>query len=1264
MNSGGWGQGQQPGFGGQYQGQLQSVQGQQQAYTQGPQPGSSLRGGGVDASGFGGYAGDQGAWQGYQQPLGQQNGGYYQPANQQVQQAGYQPVASTSAPVGGGQEQGGYAAGEQYGGMMQDAQYGVHSTHLRAMPQYPPQQPDSSGYAHFAQQPPPPLAKDPGLVPSPAPIPPQQHPTHHQPSPSPAPAAYGTNLVQQSLQAIPSSATMLSPTAQRFHSNPSSSPIQSHPLNPYPPPPQQQQRVPPPSSVLPQQPRTPARHSPPSPSVPTAAGLQNHLARLETITQHRSRLQQLDAQRNAVIRAGGGAEQVALVERQMREVKTRELTLLSECETFVRQHGGAGAIQRYLEQMRANQQRFQQQQQQFSQQAQAVPPQPAHPMQTSQQQSYQQAIPNGGMQQGYPDARQQAFDAQQQYLAAAPPPRPIPSPHPQPPHQLHSQQQLAAVPPPSFNSQQSQQYPSPSNDQRHPSASVDRSQFHPIPFPPPASHDHALQPPMRVPSVTMHPSLSSQPFQPASAPQSQPPNLVNSSFPNLPSASLSHRQQPSAASSFPSDKRAQSAALRVLPLSRPQMGQQPVQPAADGPLSALVTREEWERMEKERKEWEKEEGNPFGFPAGEAEKVRKMTVVRHPTQVLAENVEGQPSLAELLAKVTPQKFYDVLKPLLAKHGQTLTPESHMLEGRSIDLFQLSQVVIGQGGGYVKVDADNAWPRIASLLRNPPPPAGSFATPPAPPPTHLPTRLRDLYMRLLARYEDGWSGTMLEQREKEIGLQGARELLLAKDKDAQAAPNGQAEGTHVGPTVQMGEPYKTPTMQIQHLQIVPPSPVDVNGTFGVFSAPLAPLSAAPSALVSTPPPSLPASAMSSMFANSFSAFSLAPTDIGISPSVTSIPTAPLASTDPSTLVPSSPDKSGLLRPTTPLNGQQRVTSPGTPRSSAAAAGQVAPFSASAASPAQARSSTPRPVLLAREASGGSISVAGSPKVVDSEKGRSRAASVASSLRKRNRPREMGDDIEIVGDEGRRKREGPGTVLTPEAASRGPTRQNSASTDGGSSGISGKLGMTPSRPAGGFVGSPAATALSDGTPDLVANKALRPDTATTVSSTSASPHSVGGGDIPLPMAPLALPTSIQTATPSTPVNSGLALSATGLSLSTPAQLSTSSAPVKSPPEFDFLSLTSPALGGLEASPMLFNSASWSTNPSAFDSFADPNGTDSFSLTDTGDILINLGEDDASAKGTKSNQQPHTGAEDDPWTTSSLLDFEFVADSFTSS
>ncbi|GAA6043107.1 hypothetical protein NBRC10512_007436 [Rhodotorula toruloides] len=1221
----GWEHAQQPGFGGQHHGQLQPGQSQQQAFT----PGQQVQGGGVHASGVGAFAGDHGAWQAYQQPLQQQNGGYYQQANQQVQQGGYQPVASTSAPVGGG-----YAAGPPYAGVAQGMQCGVPSTHSRAMPQYPPQQPDSSGYAHFAQPPPAPLAQHPGPVPSPAPIPSQQHPNHHPPPP--ASAAYGTKFIQQSMQSfVPSSATMLSPTAQRFQSNPSPAPTQPHPPNPYPQQQQQQTRPIPSSSHPPQQPPTPAHHPPPS--APTAAGLQNHLARFEAITQHRQRLQQLDAQRNAVVGAGGGAEQVAQVERQMREVKTRELTLLSECETFVRQHGGAGAIQRYLEQMRANQQRFQQQQQQqFSQQA--MQAQPAYAAQ-----AYQQALPNGGFRPGYSNASQQPFDGQQQYPAAAPPPRPVPSPRPQPPHQLHPQQPLGAVPPSTFNPQQPQQYAPAHGDQQN--APVDRSQLHPIPFPPPSSQDPTFQPPMRVPSVTMHPPPSSQPFQPGLPPQSQPPNPASSPFPSLPHAPLPPRPAPlSASSAFPSDPRAQSAAQRILPVSRPQMVQPPL-PAPDGPMTNLLTREEWDRMEEEREEREKKEGNPFGFPPSVVEKARRGKV-RHPTQVLGEDVEGHPTLAELLAKVTPQKFYDVLKPLLAKHGQTLTPESHTLEGRPIDLFQLSQVVIGQGGGYVKVDADNAWPRVASLLRSPPPPAGSFATPPAPPPTHLPTHLRDLYMRLLARYEDGWSGTMLKQREKEIALKGARELLLAKGQAAQAAQNGQAEGTHVGPTVQMGEPYKTPTMQIQHLQIVPSSPVSVNGTFAVSSAPLAPLSAAPSALVSSPPAALPTPSMSSMFANSFSAFSPAPTDIGISPSVTSIPTGTVPSTDPSTLHPSSPGKSSLLRPTTPHDSQQRVTSPGTPRSSAAAAGQIAPFSttAAAASPAQPRTSTPRPVLLAREASGGSSSLIGSPNAGEGEKGRrSRAASVASSSKKRDRTREMGDEVEVVGDEGRRKREGTGAVLTPEAGSSGPMRQNSTSTDGGSSGSSGKLGMTPSRPAGGFVSSPAAMALSDGTPDLVANKALRPDTATTVSSTSASPHSVGGGEIPLPTAPLALPTSF---------------------LSTPAQPSISSAPVKSPRDFDFLSLTSPALGGFEASPMLFNTSSWSTNPSAFDSFTSSTGADSFGLNDTGDIFVGLGGDDAATNGAKSKQQLHPGVDDDPWATSSLLDFEFVADSFTSS
>lgn len=77
---------------------------------------------------------------------------------------------------------------------------------------------------------------------------------------------------------------------------------------------------------------------------------------------------------------------------------------------------------------------------------------------------------------------------------------------------------------------------------------------------------------------------------------------------------------------------------------------QPPLPAPDGPMTNLLTREEWDRMEEEREEREKKEGNPFGFPPSVVEKARRGKV-RHPTQVLGEDVEGHPTLAELLAKV-------------------------------------------------------------------------------------------------------------------------------------------------------------------------------------------------------------------------------------------------------------------------------------------------------------------------------------------------------------------------------------------------------------------------------------------------------------------------------------------------------------------------------------------------------------------------------------------------------------------------------------
>ncbi|GAA5831669.1 hypothetical protein JCM11251_000787 [Rhodosporidiobolus azoricus] len=320
------------------------------------------------------------------------------------------------------------------------------------------------------------------------------------------------------------------------------------------------------------------------------------------------------------------------------------------------------------------------------------------------------------------------------------------------------------------------------------------------------------------------------------------------------------------------------------------------------------------------------------------------------------------------------------------------------------------------------------------------------------------------------------------------------------------------------------------------------------------------------------------------------------------------------------------------PQTSSTPREQVASP--TALAAAAPGQVAPFSVNAGGPpsvtlSRANSHTAGPVTTPTAACSPGPLAAGTPGSAESL---SRGTSI---LRKRDREksREMdgaggsgvtgaagggiaGQDVDDDEDEGR-KREGSNPFQ------HSPLSRGSGAGTGGRA--SPALAMTPAASSVSSAGQP--------TPDLVASKALRPDTATTTATTSPSPHAFSeafSGGKPGP--PSSTSSSSATASKAQQSVSTPAASAhTPASLQTPAAqlaagfgggLTISTPPL---PHYSSATVTDPfaALNELSNSPSLGGLGGWDVNAAA--------GTTSSSLNlDFGTAAADISVDGGGAGG----------------------------------
>ncbi|GAA5915559.1 hypothetical protein JCM8208_002430 [Rhodotorula glutinis] len=1358
------------------------------------------------------------------------NQSYYAPAHARGQSTGQGGApSSSSAGAGGGGGPGGAGGGYgltqpgAQGGYAQGMVQGVQSGYSSHQVQQPPP-PSRSPYPSAAPPPPPLQHRPPSRPPSIA-LPPQ-HPQQQQQQQmlhAQSAAAYGNSFVQPSLQALPaSSPALMSPTAHRFNSNPSSTtgpPVVLHQQG-YPPHPPQ-----PRPSPAPPPPPAQATYAPPAPMpqpapVPTAAGLDAHLTRLDEAAQLQHNAAQLEAVLKRGAYPGGGPragqpltpDQHAQMDAQVRDLRSREMSVLTTCDTFVRAHGGSQVVNRFIEQYRASVQRQQHQQLQQQQhvqqqqhlqqhhqmqhaaaaaqaqaQAQAAQVQPrrAATMQMPPPQGYPggsgdqlppprpaSATPHAQMQHQLPVQRERTHTYPQQHQPGAPHP-----PHPHPSPAQHPSQLYSTLPPsqPGLTALQQQQQggslphyqPSPSG----PPPPHQQQRQAPPPPPPPA----AAGPVRRMPSASAiaqqyavqaqaqaqrqaqqqqhhqqllqgqgqgqgqplahdgygspHPPPRQQPTPVAGAqrphPHAHAPNggdpsggggggggggVGGGAGPPLQQrdagASGMHAHVTAAAVASSRDQAQRQLAATGL---RAQQQQQQMsgahgqgqgagqgQPGYDGRAAweeaQRRDRDEHERRERAR-DLQVEQQHQQQLVQQQQQQLQAGKArlgIKHPTQVLAEGQPGWPSLADLQAQVSSQFFWDTLAQVLEKRGQRLNPQGFVLENRLVDLFRLSQVVIGQFGGYVRSDFDKSWMHIAS----------QFGFSPSSP---APGQLRDLYMRIVGPYEDAWASN--ELRKLRLGGPPQQQPMHLVNGMGHAPP---PPSSTMQPPPQPGpfaQPPSVTSSPAQHLPFVP----SASGA-GLVNA-TTPTPTPPTSLALPPQPtyalpqhsSAPEQSLSSIFANSFAAFPLTPsTGPSAAPVLASArspePTvqqliaqakelqrehlADRAAAENSPTKGSPRKLAGLptpsdhdvrrspqlqvvtavstLSPQTSTPREQLVPEPmqpPTPRTAvlhaASAAGQVAPFSS--APPALLRRTPSDAPYLSPGGGGG-----GSPPL----------SRTGSSSRKRERthePNELGQGDE---DAGRRKREGTGTFAEPGAAA--------------------TSSKAPQHLVVPVVG---ASPASMETPDLVASRALRPDSATSAStSTSVSPRSsralsISVGAVAAPSTPgpsSALPQPLNEA--ATPVHTALAASASALSLGTPTSAAGGAVPASSTAggsseattttttttsdPLASLSFTTPVTAtGFEASPALFG-GSWSSDVpsygggvvggSALDgSSSSVGGLDVF---DTSDIFSSFATGGPAAATGATGKTLLLGSTlgDDSWSPSGLLDdFQWAAD-----
>ncbi|GAA5866976.1 hypothetical protein JCM3774_003742 [Rhodotorula dairenensis] len=502
---------------------------------------------------------------------------------------------------------------------------------------------------------------------------------------------------------------------------------------------------------------------------------------------------------------------------------------------------------------------------------------------------------------------------------------------------------------------------------------------------------------------------------------------------------------------------------------------------------------------------------------------------RHPTQLLAEGG----GLAELQAQIAPSRFFGMLGQVLSRRNEGPLPERCFVGSFQVDLFQLSQIVIGRCAGYVKVDQDNAWPQVAAMLL-----PSSVA---APETMRVPPQLRDLYMQYVAPYEDDWSSEMLRRRNQQLKESNSSSAAPPQPAQSSARPVAALPSkprsrppSRLGGPVQFA-PISTPAthapIAVDRANHAPGSTPSEYASQGGGSSSAAHSPTSPRSRAST------ISTASSMFASAFGGFTLGPTtalattDSSLSSaSASELPSATLpqqalltpaeelslaeilAQVDahqqamstqggPPSTTPLEPPAS---LPALPTQSPQVPPSPGAAAvAAAAAAGHFSPFSPAETTttmgPQQRKSADSllqvesRPVLQ-RAISDSSVTQAGDDP--------------ATRITKRTR--DAGTSRERVGDEERRKRESTGQFSprkpqstgqcsaesTPDLVPSGSRRPGTASTGTGS--IISPLVMT--------------TALPDVSPNLASTSLPRKlAEARTPDGGSLAIPSAGAGDI---------------------------------------------------------------------------------------------------------------------------------------------------------
>ncbi|GAA5988644.1 hypothetical protein JCM10908_003653 [Rhodotorula pacifica] len=865
---------------------------------------------------------------------------------------------------------------------------------------------------------------------------------------------------------------------------------------------------------------------------PSVEGLMGHFARTDELALVRARCRQVNDARSRGVyppedsRAGQAypLEERLHLARQIQQCRDREMVIIEECEAFFRAHGGQDHVLRCAEQYIRYRQQQQQQQARANHEAASrysapgassslPPPPPSHKDRHSQQlriDTYAaealppQAGPSSARQIRPPPPQQQqrnqAYDSNPAYEA---------HPRSAPPTQQHfpsssiASRAAGAPPPPaaserpafrtaqSFHQIQRVPLTSTLHQQQHQNAHSfhQHPQRHPpgpsqaatAPFPPSSARDAS-----NVGGNTGRPAIEPSRFQANSYTDSDM-SAFGITQARSPGQAL-HATTTGSPTTYPTDipsvLHAQLDAARRQRAEQQQQHQQQQAglPNGTGGQVLVAGGPAYERVERELptarspRSSQQQRGTPLqGGPAPGTQQSRSP---RHPTQILAEGG----GLAELQAQIAPHHFFGMLSQALSRRSEGPPPERCFVGSFQVDLFQLSQIVIGRCAGYAKVDHDNAWHRVAATLLP--------SSVNAPETMRVPSQLRDLYMHYVAPYEDDWSSEMLrrrnQQRSEPSPTVPARPVAALPSKPRSRPPS------RLGGPVQFA-PISTPAthapiVSSDHRSHPAPgsTPSDHASQGGSGSA--APSPTSPRSRGST------ISTASSMFASAFGGFSLGPTT-AITTDTSSVPFSAAPSTSlqsqaqqqqqHNVLTPAEErDLADILAQVDAHEQAMEMQAASTTTTPVEVTATLSP--SSAAAPAQSPRTAPSPgaAALAAATAAGHVAPfsstsntsqtqrtrAGSLHVAESRPMLQRAVSDSSvhqsgsedPITRPKRTRDVETSRERVGDEERRKRESTGQFSprksrstgqcsaesTPDLVPSGSRRPGTSSTGSGS------------------------------------------------------------------------------------------------------------------------------------------------------------------------------------------------------------------------